>query len=225
MLLLVVASCASSYSISGSSTISTLDGKKLYLKVLDGDNLRNVDSCDVVHGKFAFHGSYDSTYMANICLGETFIMPIVVESGDIVVKMDQAKMSVTGSELNERLTAFNNDYDDINIAQRDLVRRHDRAIMDGDDMDQVIAELAMEDYRLAVRKDSLLTNFVIDNFDNVLGPGVFFLTTITYDYPMLTPWVEEIMAKATPYFRNNHYVKEYYTKALENQAIMNGLLE
>ena len=56
----------------------------------------------------------------------------------------------------------------------------------------------------------------------MLGPGVFFLVTMGNQYPMLSPWIEDIMSKATEYFKNDPYVKDYYEKAQENQQIMNG---
>lgn len=40
-------------------------------------------------------------------------------------------------------------------------------------------------------------------------------------YPMLSPWIEDIMSKATEHFKSDPYVKDYYQKAQENQAIMN----
>ncbi len=218
-------SCASSYHINGSSNISTLDGRMLYLKVLDGDEFKSIDSCDVVHGQFAFHGTYDSVYMANIFMEKEQLMPIVVESGNIKVRVDNAKMEADGSPLNEKLFAFLQQYNQIAGAQADLVHKHDQAIMNGRDMMVVLRELQMEDIRLSMQEDSLVTGFVVENFDNVLGPGVFFLTTIGYDYPLLTPWVEDIMSRATPYFKNNPYVRDYYEKAVENQQIMNGLLD
>lgn len=221
--IVALASCASSYNIQGSSSISTLDGRMLYLKVLNGDEFKNVDSCDVVHGEFQFHGSYDSVYMANIFMENEQLIPIVVEGGDINVKVGNAQLEVTGSPLNEKLFGFLKEYNQIIGEQADLVHRHDQAIMNGSDMNAVLRELQLEDVRLSVKEDSLLTHFVTENFDNVLGPGVFFLTTIGYDFPILTPWVEDIMSKATPYFKSNAYVNDYYKKAIENQQIMNGL--
>lgn len=41
-------------------------------------------------------------------------------------------------------------------------------------------------------------------------------------YPMLSPWIEDIMSKATEHFKNDPYVKDYYQKAQENEQIMNG---
>ncbi len=223
--LAAVVSCASSYNIHGSSNISTLDGRMLYLKVLDGDEFRDVDSCDVVHGQFSFHGTYDSVYMANIFMENEQLMPIVVEGGNIKVQVDNADVVVDGSPMNDKLFDFLRQYNQIIGEQADLVHRHDQAIMDGSNMNTVLRELQMEDMRLSMKEDSLVTGFVKENYDNCLGPGVFFLTTIGYDYPLLTPWVEDIMSRATDYFKSNPYVRTYYQKALENQQIMNGLLE
>ncbi len=223
--LLALYSCASSYNIHGFSNVSTLDGRMLYLKVLDGDEFRNVDSCDVVHGQFSFHGTYDSVYMANIFMENEQLMPIVVEGGDITVKVDNTDMKADGSPMNEKLFDFLHQYNQIVGAQADLVHRHDQAIMNGSNMNAVLRELQLEDMRLSVQEDSLVTGFVTENYNNILGPGVFFLTTIGYDYPLLTPWVEDIMSRATTYFKSNPYVRAYYQKALENQQIMNGLLD
>ena len=58
------------------------------------------------------------------------------------------------------------------------------------------------------QEDSLVTNFIIDNFDNVLGPGVFMMITSGFRYPILTPQIEDIMSKATEKFKNDPYVKD-----------------
>ena len=183
--LLGLASCANTYNIQGSSNVSTLDGRMLYLKVLKDNDFKKLDSCDVVHGQFHFAGAFDSVAMASI-----------------FKKWNQLR----GEQL-------------------ELVHRHDQAIMDGSDMNQVIKELNAESVRLSVLEDSLVTTFVTDNFDNVLGPGVFMMVTLGNPYPQLTPWIEDIMSKATTHFKNDAYVKDYYQKAQENEQIMNGMRE
>lgn len=219
----LMASCANCYNIEGTSNISTLDGRMLYLKVLKNNEFQNIDSCDVVHGHFQFHGNIDTVRMANLFMENEQLIPVVLESGNITIKVDDTEMEASGTPLNEKLFAFMKRFNQVSGAQSDLVHRHDQAIMDGSDMNTVIKELQMEDMRLSVLADSLVTAFVTENFDNVLGPGVFFLTTVGYDYPLLTPWVEDIMSKATDKFKNDPYVKDYYAKAQENQQIMNGM--
>ena len=63
--IMALASCGNSYNIQGSSNVSTLDGRMLYLKVLHDNDFKTIDSCDVVHGQFHFNGSFDSICMAN----------------------------------------------------------------------------------------------------------------------------------------------------------------
>ena len=223
MALFLMSSCSTTYNIQGTSNISTLDGRMLYLKILKNNEFKNIDSCDVLHGRFQFHGNMDTVRMANIFMENEQLIPIVLEGGEITVKVDDTQMEASGTPLNEKLFAFLKEFNKVTGAQSDLVHRHDQAIMDGSDMNSVLKELQMEDVRLSVMADSLVTSFVTENFDNVLGPGVFFLTTIGYDYPLLTPWVEDIMSKATEKFKNDPYVKDYYAKAQENQQIMNGM--
>ena len=83
----------------------------------------------------------------------------------------------------------------------------------------------MEAARLAQQEDSLVTNFIVENFDNILGPGVFMMMTGGYQYPILTPQIEDIMSKATKKFKDDPYVKEYYRTAQEIQARQNGLVD
>lgn len=61
-----MSSCASSYNVQGTSSVSALDGSKLYLKALKGGEVKNIDSCDVVHGDFHFAGLLDTVRMANL---------------------------------------------------------------------------------------------------------------------------------------------------------------
>lgn len=221
--LLALTSCASSFDIQGTSNISTLDGRKLYLKVLSNNEFKNLDSCDVVHGQFGFAGSVDTVRMANIFMDDESVMPIVLESGNIHIKIDNAQQEVSGTPLNDKLFLFFKKYNQLKSQEADLVHKHDQAIMDGSDMAVVTAQLNEEAARLSQEEDRLVTSFVTENFDNVLGPGVFFMVTIGNRYPMLDPWIEDIMSKATDKFKNDPYVKDYYQKAVENQQIMTGM--
>jgi len=219
----IFTSCAQTYDIQGTSNVSTLDGRMLYLKVLKNNEFKSIDSCDVVHGQFRFSGTFDSVCMANIFMDDESVMPLVIENGNIAIKINTTQQTVSGTPLNDELFKFFNRYNQLNNQKAELVHTHDRAIMDGNNMDEVNARLEMEARKLTKLEDDLVTSFVTDNFDNVLGPGVFFLVTAGNRFPELTPWIEDIMSKATDNFKNDAYVKDYYEKAQENQAIMNGM--
>lgn len=220
--LLAMTSCANSYNIQGTSNVSTLDGRMLYLKILKNNDFKNIDSCDVVHGQFHFDGNLDSVRMANIFMDDEAVLPLVLESGDINVKLDDAQQVVSGTPLNDKLFKFFKKYQQLQNQQMELVHKHDQAIMNGNDMEVVTRRLNEEAIQLADQEDKLVTSFVTENFDNVLGPGVFFMVTMRNQYPMLSPWIEDIMSKATEHFKNDPYVKDYYQKAQENEQIMNG---
>lgn len=73
--ILTLTSCAESYNIQGSSTVSSLDGNKLYLKAVKDQELKNIDSCDVVHGKFRFTGLLDTIRMASLYMDDRVSCP------------------------------------------------------------------------------------------------------------------------------------------------------
>ncbi len=223
IILLTLTSCSESFNIQGTSNVSTLDGRKLYLKMFVNNEFKDLDSCDIVHGKFSFKGTVDTVRLACIFMDDESMMPVVLEGGDITVKIDNMQQVVSGTALNDTLFRFFTKYNQLKYQQADLIHRHDQAIMEGSDMDKVNMELNEEAQRLSQEEDRLVTNFVTENFDNVLGPGIFFMATIGNRYPMLDPWIEDIMSKATDKFKNDPYVKDYYAKAQENQQIMTGM--
>ncbi len=222
---MALASCASQYDIKGTSNVSTLDGRMLYLKVLKNNELKNIDSCEVVHGQFSFNGVIDSVRMANIYMDDESVMPIVLENGNITIKLDNTQQIFSGTPLNDKLYKFMKKYEQLQNENAELVHKHDQAIMDGRDMNVVNQQLTAEAASIDQKLDDLVTSFVVENFDNVLGPGVFMMMTASYQYPELTPWIEDIMSKATDNFKNDPYVKEYIETARKIQDMQNGLAQ
>ena len=218
-------SCASSYHVEGSSSVSALDGNKLYLRALKSGEVKNIDSCDVVHGEFHFAGLLDTVRMANLYMDDESIMPVVLEEGDITIKIDNASQSVGGTPLNDSLYHFIDKHNQLSNRMTELSHRQSQMLLDGIDEETINQQLSIEAARIAQEEDSLVTNCIVENFDNVLGPGVFMIITSQYRYPVLTPQIEDIMSKATKQFKNDPYVREYYQVAQENEKRMNGLSE
>jgi hypothetical protein len=226
VIIATLASCAESYSIQGSSSVSSLDGSKLYLKTVKDQELKNLDSCDVVHGKFRFAGFLDTVKIANLYMDDqSLMMPVVVEKGEIEIRIDNTSRTVTGSPLNEKLYQFIQRHDQIGNELNELSHKQSQMLLEGIDEDVINRQLSAEAARLAQQEDSLVTNFIVENFDNVLGPGVFMMMTSGYQYPVLTPQIEDIMSKATKKFKEDAYVKEYYETATAIQARQNGLVD
>lgn len=222
LLLVLCVSCGTSYNIRGTSDVSTLDGRMLYLKIYDDSEFKAIDSCDVVHGQFAFSGSIDSARMATLFMDDNGILPVIVERGDIEITINNTEQRVGGTPYNEKLFSFMDSYRQLTNRLEDLSHQQLQAIMDGEDEREVNRRLNAEVQSIAKEEDELVTTFISENFDNVLGPGVFFLMTANTRYPMLQPWIEHLWSNATDRFKNDPYVRDYYEKAQQNEAIMNG---
>ena len=218
-------SCAESYSVHGASSVSALDGSKLYLKTIKNNEVKNLDSCEVVHGQFRFAGLLDTVCMANLFMDDESIMPVVLEKGEISIKIDNASQIVSGTPFNDKLYEFIDFHNQLDNQMGELSHKQSQMLLDGIDVETINQQLSIEAADIARREDSLVTNFIVENFDNVLGPGVFMIMTSSYRYPVLTPQIEDIMSKATDKFKNDPYVKDYYQVATENQARQNGLHE
>ena len=218
----LLTSCASSYNVRGTSSVSALDGSKLYLKAVKNNDLKNIDSCEVVHGEFHFAGLLDTVRMVSLFMDDESIMPIVLEEGEVVIRIENAVQSVSGTPLNDSLFVFIDKHNQLTNRMSELGHRQSQMMLDGIDEDQINRQLSAEADLIAAEEDRLVTRFICDNFDNVLGPGIFMMITSQYRYPILTPQIEDIMSKATEKFKNDPYVKDYYQTAQENEARMNG---
>ena len=200
----ILTSCADSYVIEGSSSVPQLDGSKLYLKVVKDKELTNIDSCEVVHGKFRFSGSIDTTQMASLFMDDESIMPLVVEKGHINIHIDNAQQKVSGTTLNEKLYEFLEKHDRLNNQMRELDHRYSQMLLDGIDEEDINRTLTAESAVIVQQEDSLVTNIVVDNFENVLGPFVFIQMSSS------VPQIEHIMSKAPETFKQRADVEEFY---------------
>jgi hypothetical protein len=218
----LLTSCASSYNVRGTSSVSAMDGSKLYLKAVKNNDLQNIDSCEVVHGEFHFAGLLDTVRMVSLFMDDESIMPFVLEEGEIVIRIENAVQSVSGTPLNDTLYVFVDKHNQLSNRMAELSHRQSQMLLDGIDEEQMNRQLSAEADEIALEEDQLVTKFICDNFDNVLGPGIFMMITSQYRYPVLTPQIEEIMSKATDHFKNDPYVRDYYQTAQENEARMNG---
>ena len=211
-----VSSCADHYQVEGSTTVHGMEGKKLYLKIYADNDLQSIDSCSVMHGKFSFRGNMDTTVMANLFLGDQSLMPIVLEGGQVALKIDEVAQSVSGTPLNDSLYSFIRRKTQLDNQLAELPRKEGRLVMDGMEHDEVVIRLRQEAQRLSFESDQLVSSFIRHNYTNVLGPGVFMIMTSELAYPVLTPQIEELLVGAPSYFLNHPYVKEYLRVANEN---------
>ena len=157
----------------------------------------------------------DSTMLANVFWGDLSLMPIVLEEGEVNLRIGETQQSATGTPLNDTLSGFIQRKTQIDARMAELPHLESQMIMDGIDYDEITYELGKQSKQLAAENDQLITRFIRDNYNNVLGPGIFMILTSSLPYPVLTPQIEEIIMNAPPYFLGHPYVKKYIKEAKE----------
>jgi hypothetical protein len=209
-------SCTGQYAIEGSSSVSRLDGKMLFVKVPRDGKMIDVDSAEVVHGIFTMKGKADSSYLAALYMDDESIMPLVIEKGKIAINISNARISVSGTPLNDKLYDFIAKKNSLDDKADELERSESRMIMDGVPETEIQQTLATERDKLSSEMNDLLKSFITENYKNPLGPGVFMMWCNNFPYPVMTPVIQEIVDAAPDTFTNDPLVKEYIQLAKSN---------
>lgn len=189
------------------------------LKTVSADGMTNIDSCAVIHGNFKLAGPCDSVCMAELFLDGTPLMPLLLEAQEMKVNINDTIMKIEGTQLNDQLYEFLYKKRDLEMLAAELPRVESRMIMDGKDESEIQYYITAQLEQLNAAYDKLVMEYVTGNFDNMLGVGIFMLHT-QGQIPMINAQIEDIMSKATDYFKNQEYVKDYMQKAEENQRNM-----
>ena len=220
LLLVLFASCSKRYKIDGKSSVTSLDGKMLYLKALQDGDWVTGDSAEVVHGLFKMKGAADSIRVVTLYMGDEGLMPLVLEDGRIRVNIANTQMEAEGTPLNDKLYDFIDKRNSMELDIEEVERKEARMVLDGVALDDIHGQLEQEADSLIRVMDTYVKSFIVDNFENVLGPSVFMMMCSTLPYPVMTPVVEEIMKEAPLSFKEHLLVKDFISKATENMKLL-----
>jgi len=216
--LMVLTSCTAKYKINGESSLARLDGKKLFLKIFNDGQMTSVDSAEVVHGLFTMKGKLDSAVMVMLYMDDMSIMPLILEKGNINIRIDNANILANGTPLNDRLYEFFSKKNSLDERADELERREAQLIMDGANVDEIQHKLRQEEESLNEEINHLVKSFITANYENVLGPGIFVM--FNNPYPVMPPVMEEIFKDAPESFKNNYLVKDYLVRVKEYEKRM-----
>lgn len=220
LLLVVFASCSRKYKIEGSSSVTSLDGKMLFLKTLQNGEWVAIDSAEVIHGLFKMDGPADSVVMVTLYMDGEGIMPLVLEKGKIEVSISNSQLLAKGTPLNDKLYEFIDKRNTMEVKIEELERKEARMVLDGVNLEDVHAQLTKEGEALIKDMNDYVKQFIIDNFENVLGPSVFMMMCSALPYPVMTPQIEDIMRTAPQVFKESPLVKDFLSKAKENMQLI-----
>lgn len=205
---LMMPSCAS-YRVEGSTSVPTLNGQKLYLKVSDQHAIIDIDSCEVIHGYFRMDGEVDSTALGSLYLGGESLMPIVIESGRIKISIENSGLKVSGTPLNERLYDFIHNKNLLEERLSDVQHRQMQMIMDGTPAERAEKMIVEVQDTLTQEMNNLIVEFVTGNFDNLLAVQIFKVYCLAFPQPTINPTIQRILDNAPKNFLEDDFVKEY----------------
>lgn len=220
LLLVFFTSCTRKYKVEGSSSVTSLDGKMLFLKTLRDGQWVTIDSAEVIHGLFSMKGRVDSVMMVTLYMDNEGIMPLVLEDGRIEVSISNTQLTAKGTFLNNQLYEFIEKRNVLELQIEELDRKEARMVLDGANLEDVHRELEQEGENLVKEMNSYVKQFIIDNYENVLGPSVFMMMCSTLPYPIMTPQIEDVMRTAPLTFKQNKLVKDFLSKAKENMQLI-----
>lgn len=219
-LLQFFSACSNIYHIEGRSTVSSLDGKMLYIRSFNGSDWTTIDSTEVLHGLFHMEGPADSAMLVSIYLDDTNIMPFILESGDIDISITNTQLSVSGTPLNDALYGFVEEQRALESKLVDLERKEARMVLEGGNIDEIQAQIATERETLNKETHEYIKGFIANHYEDVLGPTVFILLCDGMPYPIMTPLIEDIIRTAPASFKQNADVRTFLDQAKENAQLI-----
>lgn len=209
----LLSACSEQYSVVGRSTQSVLDGRMAYIRPTGSATTAPIDSCEVLHGKFAMSGRLDSVQVVQLFLGADVSVPIVLEAGEVAIDIGNASILISGTPLNDRLYTFLTARDSLSLLRAELPRVESSMILEGYDEDYIIEYLGSEEMKYVRAIDQLETEFIKDNYDNILGITWFLQLCSqayrTFGYPTTTPQIDELYLQAPESFRAHPDVVQY----------------
>ena len=211
---LLLSACASHYNISGDLSQGVVKAEKLYLAVVDDENQRVfIDSCEIVHGQFSFAGQVDSIVLGHLDVDGATMMPVVIEQGEVDISVDVFGTGITGGVLNKKLSDY---YKALNVIQQEWVALYQRRVKlmrDGTENSKDFEDIMLAEDSLNRATEKLQADFILENFNNVLGPGIFMMICDQYPFPILTPQLRTILEQAPPMFLTHPRVSRFIRRA------------
>lgn len=214
-------SCAEQYNIAGNAAFPQLNGQMLYLKTdFAAERPLIVDSCKVVHGEFRFFGEIDTAVLAQLYIGKESVIPIVLESGSVKIIVDNARQLVQGGKLNERLSRFTRKRDKLENQLWEIDQEYYNKLKNGTASEEDYRDIQRRASKLVQKVEDLETRFVMDNYDNPLGPGFFLMLGEVYPTPVMTNQLQRIYDQAPPQFKRHPGVARFVREARRNNFLL-----
>ena len=157
---------ATSYTIDGTVTDSTMNGQMIYLTDMASHDV--LDSAVIADGKFSFTGKADTAIVAHI-QSRPYRMELILENGHIVAEMGETD-KLSGTPLNEALVAFQNDRESL---ENKIMAKQQELMQKGLSEDEIMDEWeTFQETVLMPEHNQLHAKHFDKNRDNAVGAWV-----------------------------------------------------
>ena len=183
------------------------NGDTVALCKYSNDSLINVGQSTIKQGVFGIECTANEPYMAGLYLNNVLLAPMVVEPGDINVRITAEETTVSGTVLNDALYRYIARVDSFKLSLADISRMEARLIMNGSDADAAKSFVERTFMKTNLEMELYIDNFIKEHYNDILGPFVFRQWYGPMLYPASNERVKDIMQGAPEYFKEHEYVK------------------
>lgn len=211
-------SCTKNYRIVGESNIQDIDGKTISLRTSENGTWKNLDSCEVLHGKFCMKGKTDSTLITTLFLDGHPLMPMILEPGKIDITVSNIALKAAGTSLNDSLYKFISQKYQLDLRATELDRTEAQMIMDGYDQSSIQHHIDSTYQALREEMQNLVLNFIGNNYDNALSLCGFSMLCNGLPYPIITPLIQSVIDNAPQSFLSHPSISHFLHEAREQMS-------
>ena len=215
-----MASCVSTCDIFGSNRNPSFEDKKVAV-VSENNNSNGLFSgreetiTHISHGTFETSCSGGDPRLCGLFVADNQVGFIVVENGTLDVDLDGNGFAmVSGTKLNNKLSGYLAKLNAIENEIDHLDFQYISASLFTGDPDGILhREFQARCQELIKSRNELQTEFIINNFDNVLGKGFFIQLLNEKPTPEQKAQVEKILNKAPKSFKADEEIQQYLHRA------------
>lgn len=209
--LMAVCSCQSRYRIDGITEAYGHEGSTMYLVYFEKGVAHTIDSCIVNHGRFHMENTLEKPRYVLIWKNNQTVLPLIIEDGNIEVKITPEDANVSGTPQNEILYSFLHEkeqvdrlYDEINQKRIQLIRQKP---IDVEALNATRDSLS----KVVVECESLVLDFFRTNWTEPAAQGVFMMLTWNL-HDNVPRVIRNILDEAPEDFMQDSYVIEMVSR-------------
>lgn len=187
------------YTVQG-STCKDLEDKKVYLILVEEDNLMN-DSTVIVNGKFSFEGESFKSCLATVRIDGLDGIFIVLENGIIRISVDEEQVKCGGTLINDAFQKYLQEYHLLNQSFREKYAKLDSLNVSKEEK----LDLRKKIYAQQMEKTKNFVKEVVhDNLDNIIP--AFWLRV--FQELFTADELKTMLSKASPELKENRFIKK-----------------